>query len=85
MDKLRSFKKIMEKNDSTKVVILTNHYQILGNVYECAECNNEGFINLVNVKLCNINDIYDGVCEADSHYDWLNISIDKVVAFSFIK
>ena len=85
MSKLSSFRKIMEKSESNRVIILTNHYQILGNVYECEFCNKEEFINLVNVRLCNINDIYEGVCEADTHYDWLNINMDKVVAFSFIK
>jgi hypothetical protein len=85
MDKLKTFKKILEKSNTNRVIILTNHYQILGNVYECEECNKEEFINLVNVRLCSINDVYDGICEADTHYDWLHINMDKVVGFSFVK
>ena len=32
MERIKIFKKIMEKSNSTRVVILTNHYQIVGNV-----------------------------------------------------
>ena len=84
MSKMKIFKKIMEKSESNRVVILTNHYQILGNVYECEECNKEEYINLTNAKLCNINDVFDGICESESNFDWLHINIDKVVAYSFI-
>ena len=85
MDKIKNFKQIMEKSESNRIVILTNHYQIIGNVYECGECNKEDYINLINVRLCNVNDVYDGLCEAESNYDWLHINLDKVVAFSFLK
>ena len=84
MSKMKLFKRIMEKSESTRVVILTNHYQILGNVYDCEECNKDDFINLTNVKLCNINDVFDGICESESNFDWLHINIDNVVAYSFI-
>ena len=84
MDRLKVFKRIMEKSNSTRVLLLTNHYQIVGNVYDCGECNKDDFINLTNAKLCNIDDVYDGICEADTHYDWLHINIDNVVAYSFI-
>ena len=33
----------------------------------------------------NVHDIYDGICETDSKYDWLHINIDKVVGFSFVQ
>lgn len=84
MDRTKIFKKIMEKSDSNRVVILTNYYQIIGTVYECEECNKDEFVNLTNVRLCSVNDVYDGICEADSTYDWLHINLDKVVAYSFI-
>ena len=84
MSKMKIFKQIMDKSDSNRVVILTNHYQILGNVYECDECNKEDYINLTNVRLCNINEVYEGICESDTTYDWLHINLDKVVAYSFI-
>lgn len=84
MDKTKIFKKIMEKSGSNRVVILTNHYQIIGTVYECDECNKDEYLNLTNVRLCNVNDIYDGICESDSTYDWLHINLDKVIAYSFV-
>ena len=85
MERIKTFKKIMEKSESNRVVILTNHYQIIGNVYECEECNKNEYINLTNVRLCNVNDVYDGICESDTTYDWLHIDIDKIVAYSFVK
>ena len=84
MSKIKTFKQIMEKSDTNRVVLLTNHYQILGNVYECEECHKNDYINLTNVRLCNINDVFDGICESESNFDWLHINIDKVVAYSFI-
>ena len=50
MNKMKTFKMIMEKSDSKRVMLLTNHYQIIGNVYECGECNKEDFVNLTNVR-----------------------------------
>jgi len=84
MDRIKLFKKIMEKSDSNRVVILTNHYQVVGTVYECEECNRDDYINLTNVRLCNVDSIYEGLCESESHYDWLHINMDKIVAYSFI-
>ena len=84
MSKIKTFKMIMGKSNSNRVVMLTNHYQIIGNVYECEECNKDEYVNLTNVRLCNVSDIYDGICESDSTYDWLHINLDKVVAYSFI-
>ena len=84
MDRAKTFRKIMEKSESNRVIILTNHYQIRGTVYECEECNKDEYINLVDVKLCNISDVYDGICDSDTNYDWLHINLDKVVAYSFI-
>lgn len=86
MNKLDRLKKIMEKSNSNQIIILTNHYQIKGSVYECNECNKEAFINLTNVSLCKFEDSYSCECEnySETHYDWLHINIDKIVAFSFV-
>ena len=84
MDRIKTFKKIMVKSESNRVIILTNHYQIMGNVYDCGECNKDEFINLTNARVCNIEDSYEGICEAESNFDWLHINLDKIVAFSFI-
>ena len=51
MSKMKNFKMIMEKSNTNRVVILTNHYQIIGNVYECDECNKDEYVNLTNVRL----------------------------------
>ena len=85
MNKSDKFKKIMEKSQTNRVLLLTNHYQIIGNVYECNECNKDEYINLTNVKLCNIEDIFGNECEYETQFDWLHINLDKVVAFSFLK
>ena len=86
MDRIKEFKKIMEKSESDKIILLTNHYQITGYVYDCEECNKDSFINLTNATLCLIND-YSEQCDnySSSSYDWLHINLDKIVAFSFIK
>ena len=87
MNKAEEFRKIMEITNSDKVVILTNHYQIVGRVYDCEECNRESFINLTNASLCTVNEIYETRCEdfTENRYDWIHINIDKIVAFSFLK
>ena len=85
MCNMETFKKIMQKSNTVRVLLLTNHYQIIGDVYECDECNEGCCVNLTNVRLCNIEDIYGCECEYESNYDWLHINLDKVVAFSFLK
>ncbi len=87
MNKADEFLKIMEISNSDKVVILTNHYQITGHVYDCEKCNKEAFLNLTNASLCLINDVYGSdTCEkyTSSHYDWLHVNFDSITAFSFI-
>ncbi len=87
MDRIKFFKKIMEKSETNRVILLTNHYQIIGFVYDCEECNKDEFINLTNVSLCKYEETYGKSCEqfGESRYDWLHINLDKIVAFSFIK
>lgn len=87
MNKIEFLKKIMEKSETTNIMIITNHYQISGEVYDCEECNKETFINLTNASLCKFEDSYDEFCEqyGESKYDWLHVNLDKVVAFSFVR
>lgn len=87
MEKLRFFKKIMQKSETEQVILLTNHYQITGMVYDCEECNKDGFVNLTNVSLCKYEESYGRSCEqfGETKYDWLHINLDKVVAFSFVR
>lgn len=87
MNKANEFIKLMDISNTDKVVLLTNHYQIAGRVYDCEECNKENFLNLTDASLCLINDVYGSeTCEryTSSHYDWLHVNFDAVVAFSFI-
>ena len=86
MSKSEEFKRLMEVSDTNRVILLTNHYQIVGQVYDCEECNREAYINLTNASLCLINDVYENqTCDkyTSSHYDWLHVNFDKVVAFTF--
>lgn len=87
MDRIKFFKKIMEKSETNHVILLTNHYQITGFVYDCEECNKDEFVNLTEVSVCKYEETYDKLCEqiGESRYDWLHINFDKIVAFSFIK
>ena len=57
MNKIEFFKKIMEKSETTNIMIITNHYQISGEVYDCEECNKETFINLTNASLCKFESV----------------------------
>lgn len=85
MSKMKTFKMIMEKSDSNRVVILTDNYQIIGNVCASEECNRDEYINLVNVKMCNINELYDNICESDITYEWLHVNIERIIAYSFLR
>ena len=79
MDRIKTFKKIMEKSESNRVVILTNHYQIVVNVYECDECNKDEYINVLkefyktHLKLKDMN-IYSYSIVTHTY------SIDEIVA-----
>lgn len=85
MDKAKLFKKIMEESNSSRVVILTAHYQIMGNVYDCEDCNKDSCINLTAARVCNVTDSYEGICENESYFDWLHVNMDSITAYSFIK
>lgn len=86
MDRIKFFKKIMEKSNTNNVILITDHYQINGTVYDCEECNREEFINLTDASICKYEETYNHSCEqyGDAKYDWLHINLGRVVAFSFI-
>ena len=87
MSSINDIKEIMEKSNSNKIVILTDHYKISGKVHECIECNKEFYINLTDAYMCLLNDIYDENCEkySNSNYKWLHVNLNRIVAFTFIK
>ena len=87
---IKKIKEIMELSDSKKVVIFTNHLKIVGHVADCDKCNEEHFVNLTNVTVLDITELYpceeDGTCSdfSSQNFEWLHVNINKIIAFSFI-
>lgn len=87
---MKKMKEIMELSDSKKIVIFTNHLKIVGHVAECDKCNDEYFVNLTNVTVLDIAELYpceeDGTCNdfSSQNFEWLHVNIKKILAFSFI-
>lgn len=92
---LKSISKIVEESSSSKITIFTNHLKLDGSIFlpegRCEECH-DNFITLENVTVCRLNDYCK--CEGDEcqcndyicfKYDWLNICIDEIVAFSIVQ
>ncbi len=85
---------IMEENSSNRVLILTNHLQIIGTIHEyhnkCDNCH-DCLIGLKDVKIGRIEDICtcneDG-CQCNvnvyKEFDWFNISVHSIIGFSII-
>lgn len=88
-----SINNIMEENSSNRVLILTNHLQIIGTIHEyknkCENCH-DCIISLKHVKIARIEELCDceDTCECNLHafkeYDWFNICVDAIVGFSII-
>ena len=92
---LKPIKKIIEEADSNKITIFTNHLKIDGYVFipegKCEECHDD-FITLENTLVCRLSDYCKcegDKCECDDYvcfkYDWLNIAINDIVAYSIIQ
>lgn len=92
---LKSIEKIIKDAGTDKITVFTNHLKIDGNLFlpegKCEECHDD-FITLENALACRLNDYCK--CEGDKcecndyvcfKYDWLNISIDDIVAFSIVQ
>jgi len=84
--------KIAEKNDTTKIILFTEHLKIDGEIHLpekfCEECHDD-ILPLENAVVCRLNDYCecnDENCSCNDYvcfrYDWLNVSVDNVVAFS---
>ena len=91
----KTIKKVCEKVGSTKIVLITNHLKIDGNLYvdngKCEECHDD-VLAITNALVCRLNDYC--TCEDDNctcndyvcfKYDWLNVSVDSIVAYSIIE
>ncbi len=90
----KTIKKICEKVGSNKIMIVTNNLKIDGNFYiedgKCEECH-EDILTLTDATVCRLNDYCtceDDDCSCDDYvcfrYDWLNISVDKIVVYSVL-
>jgi hypothetical protein len=85
---------IMEENSTKRVLILTNHLQIVGTIHdyhnECENCH-ECLVALKDVKIARIEDVCDcghSECECDmemfTEYKWFNISTHAIVGFTIL-
>lgn len=90
----KSIRKIAEKTGSTKIVIFTSRLKIDGNIYiedgKCEECHDD-VLTVTNALVCRLNDYCtcdDDDCSCNDYvcfkYDWLNISVDKIIAYSVV-
>ena len=92
---IKSISKIVEESGTHKITIFTNHLKIDGQIFipegKCEECHDD-FITIENALVCRLNDYC--TCEEDDckcndymcfKYDWLNISIEKITAFSIVQ
>ncbi len=91
---LKSIEKIIEDTASNKITIFTAHLKIDGKVFlpdgRCDECHAD-YIALENALVCRLNDYCvcdENGCECKDYvcfrYDWLNVNINEIVAFSII-
>lgn len=87
--------KIAQTNSSTRIVLFTQYLKIDGEIIlpekACDQCH-EDILTLTNALVCRLKDY----CECDGEdcdchdyvcfrYDWLNVNIDGIVAFSILK
>jgi len=85
-------KMIMEKSETNKITIYTEHLKIDGTVFECSKCNSNDIINLTSAYVCRLSDYCtcdSEDCECNDYVcfrqDWLHINVNSIVAFTFIK
>ena len=92
---MRSISKIIEDSGTNRITIFTDHLKIDDYVFEpegrCEE-RHESFITLENALICELEDYCvcnDDKCDCDDYicfrYDWLNINIADIVAFSIVR
>lgn len=86
---------LCEVNNTNQISILTAHLKIDGSFEHCLpKCKGESdeLIALSDVTVCRINDYCtcdEDTCECNDYvcfkYQWLNVNINKIVAFSILK
>ena len=86
---------IMEENSTRRVLILTNHLQIIRTIHEyydkCQNCH-DCLISLKDVKIARIEELCNcgrDECECNiqsfTEFKWFNISTNSIVGFSILK
>jgi len=92
---LKSISKIIESSGSDKITVFTNALKIDGKIFlpegKCEECHDD-FITLEQAMVCRLSDYCtcnSEDCDCNDYvcfkYDWLNLAIDDIVAFSIIQ
>ena len=92
---LKTLEKIIETSGSDRITLFTSHLKIDGTVFRaegrCEECNEE-YLTLENAMICRLDDYCtceDDDCECHDYvcfrYDWLNVSVNDIIAFSIIQ
>lgn len=92
---LKSISKIIESSGSDKITVFTQTLKIDGKLFmpdgRCDECH-EDFITLEQAMVCRLSDYCtcnSEDCDCNDYicfkYDWLNLAIDDIVAFSIIR
>jgi len=87
---------IVEESDSNRIAVITNQLKIDGFVYKCeGRCKeiSENILTLRDATVCNLTDYCicdeEDECECNEYtcfkYDWLNVALSQIVAFSVIK
>ena len=90
----KSITKTAQKTKSNKITVITNHLKIDGKLLindgKCELCNDD-IVTIQEALVCRLNDYCscngedcqcnDYVC---FHYDWLNICVDSIVAYSIL-
>ena len=91
---IKSIQKISQKTGSDRIAVITNHLKINGTLYKetgkCEECH-EDILTLTDALVCRLSDYCtcdEENCSCNDYvcfrYDWLNINISKIVAYTII-
>ena len=86
---------IMEKKESNKIVVFTNHLKIDGYVFKCdKKCEDIGdcILTLTDAMICRLDDYCncnEEKCDCNDYvcfkYDWLHINLSEIVSFSILE
>lgn len=92
---LKVIQKTVENAGSNRIAVITEHLKINGLLYKdkgkCEECHDD-ILTLTDALVCRLSDYCtcdDDDCSCNDYvcfrYDWLNICLSKIVAYSIIE